>query len=90
MDYFSLFHQRFGFEGSPLHDPCAVAHIIDPTLITTKACHVDIETKGEFTTGATVVDYYDVLKKDKNVDVAFDIDRRRFIELLISSLKKYQ
>lgn len=90
MDFFSIFHKKFGFEGSPLHDPCAVAYIIDPSLITTRACHVDIETNGEFTTGATVVDYYDVLKKKKNADVAFDIDRERFIELLIESLKKYR
>ncbi|SHF23685.1 pyrimidine-specific ribonucleoside hydrolase RihA [Caloramator proteoclasticus] len=93
LDFFSKFHEqvndKFGFKGSPLHDPVAVAAVIDPTLIKTKLCHVDIETKGEFTTGATVVDYYDVLQKQKNVEVALDIDRERFIELLYELLKKY-
>lgn len=90
LDYFELFHKGFGFEGSPMHDPCAVAYIIDPSLFETKACHVDIETKGEFSTGATVADLYDVLKKEKNVDVALDIKREAFIELLIKSMKYYQ
>lgn len=89
LDYFAIFHTKFGFEGSPLHDPCAVAYMIDPSLFQTKALHVDIETKGEFTTGATVADMNDVLKKEKNVDVALDIDRKALIELLIKSMKHY-
>lgn len=89
LDFYSQFHARFGFEGSPLHDPVAVACIIDPTIITTRSCHVDIETKGEHTIGATVVDYYDVLKKEKNADVAFDIDRERFMMMLYDAMQKY-
>jgi len=89
LDYFSLFHHKFGFKGSPMHDPCAVAYVIAPELFTTKLCHVDIETKGEFSLGATVADMWDVLKKEKNVDVALDIDREGFIELLMKSMKHY-
>lgn len=89
LDYFELFHKQFGFEGSPLHDPCAVAYIINPDLFETMKCHVDIETSGEFTTGATVADMNDVLKKEKNVDVVLDVDRKAFIELLIKSMKHY-
>ncbi|MFX0549578.1 pyrimidine-specific ribonucleoside hydrolase RihA [Hathewaya histolytica] len=89
LDFFAIFHkdERFGFKGAPLHDPCAVACIIDPSIIKTKKCHVDIETNGEFTLGATVVDYNDILKKEKNVDVAFDIDRERFIQMIYDSVK---
>ncbi|WP_315116689.1 pyrimidine-specific ribonucleoside hydrolase RihA [uncultured Clostridium sp.] len=89
LDFFSKFHGQMGFEGSPLHDPCAVAWVIDPSIITTKKLHVAIETKGEHTLGATVVDYYDVLKKEKNVDVAFDIDRERFVDMLVEALQQY-
>ncbi|CAM2910330.1 pyrimidine-specific ribonucleoside hydrolase RihA [Hathewaya histolytica] len=89
LDFFAIFHkdERFGFKGAPLHDPCAVACIIDPSIIKTKKCHVAIETNGEFTLGATVVDYNDILKKEKNVDVAFDIDRERFIQMIYDSVK---
>ncbi|GAB6116697.1 MAG: pyrimidine-specific ribonucleoside hydrolase [Thermoanaerobacterium sp.] len=89
LDFYGKFYERFGFKGFPLHDPVAVAYVIDSTLITTKPCHVDIETRGEFTSGCTVVDYYDVLKKSKNVDVALDIDRERFIKMLYDAIKKY-
>lgn len=89
LDFYGKFHSRFGFKGSPLHDPCAVAWVIDPTIITTKKLHVDIEIHGEFTTGATVVDYYNVLDKKKNIDVAFDIDRDRFINMLYDAMEHF-
>lgn len=89
LDFFFKFHQDAGFAGCPLHDPCAVAWVIDPSLITTKSCHVDIETQGVHTLGAAVVDYHDVLKKIKNADVAFDIDRERFVELLFRTVTHY-
>ncbi len=90
LDFFSEFHLDTGFEGSPLHDPCAVAWVIDPSIIETKKLNVAIETKGQHTLGATVVDYYDVLGKEKNVDVAFDIDRERFVDMLVEAMKYYQ
>lgn len=89
LDFFAKFHdENFDFGGSPLHDPCAVAWLIKPELFTTKMCHVDIETKGKLTAGATVVDYFDILKKEKNAEVLFDIDREGFVDLLAEHLEK--
>ncbi|SNS54136.1 pyrimidine-specific ribonucleoside hydrolase [Anaerovirgula multivorans] len=90
LEFFAKFHMDTGFEGSPLHDPCAVAWVIDPTIINTKKLHVDIETTGIHTLGATVVDYHDVLKKEKNAEVAFDIDREKFVDMLVEAMKFYQ
>ncbi|MEN1759838.1 pyrimidine-specific ribonucleoside hydrolase RihA [Anoxynatronum sibiricum] len=90
LDFFAKFHQEMGFEGSPLHDPCAVAWLIDPTLFTSQHVRVDIETCGELTDGATVVDLRGINGREKNVDVVYDIDRERFIQLLYDSLKKYR
>lgn len=91
MDFHASFHKNtYDFDGDPVHDACAVAYEIDPTLITTKPLHVDIETHGEYTKGQTVVDYYNVLNKKANVDVAFDIDREKFVDLVYSSIKKYK
>lgn len=88
LDYFAKFHkENFEFKGSPLHDPCAVAWLIAPEIFTSRDCHVDIETKGKLTTGSTVVDYYDVLKKNKNVTVLFDIKREKFVDLLAGQLE---
>lgn len=80
----------FGLQGAAMHDALAVAAVIDPTLVKTKLCHVDIETKGEFTYGKTVTDIYDVLKKQKNVEVGLEVNRRGFINLLKEMMHNYE
>lgn len=34
-----------------MHDPCAVAHLIDPSLFTVTPCNVEVETKGSLREG---------------------------------------
>lgn len=89
LDFFAKFHQKMGFEGCPLHDPCAVAWLINPQLFTSKKLHVDIETCGEYTDGATVVDIHGITGKEKQVDVVFDVDRKAFIKLLQDTMHYY-
>lgn len=50
------YHDVFGFDSPPLHDPVAVFHLIKPECFEHVQCHVDIETKGEFTFGACCTD----------------------------------
>jgi pyrimidine-specific ribonucleoside hydrolase len=90
LDFFDLFHRRegFGFTGAPLHDPCAVAFAMDPTLFVTKAYYVEIETSGEHTLGATVVDFKNRYGKPKNVEVVLDLDREKFIDLMVASIRR--
>ena len=89
MDFYSQFHPKFGFKGSPMHDPCAVAAVLDPSLVTTRHLYVDVETKGELTTGQTVTDFYGITGKPANVDVGLDIDRDRFVRMLFEAVKRY-
>ena len=51
-DRFALAAQR----AAPVHDAFAVAALIDRQLLRTEALHVDVETRGELTTGRTVID----------------------------------
>ena len=89
LDFFDKFHdENFDFGGSPLHDPCAVAWLLKPSMFVSKKCYVAIETKGRLTTGCTVVDTFGVLGKEPNTDVLFDIDRDEFINLLADSLER--
>ena len=46
----------FGFIYPPLHDPVAAFHVISPECFEHEECHVDIETKGEFTYGCCCTD----------------------------------
>ncbi len=87
VDFFSIYQFSQGFEGAPLHDPCAVACLIDPTILTTKPCNVQIETKSELTLGRTVVDFNGFTKESKNVDVAYEIDREKFVNLIYDTVK---
>jgi len=81
-------HEIFGFNGAPLHDALAVSYVIDETVLNTKFVHVDIETRGEFTRGQTVVDVYGVTRKAPNVEVAFDLDLKKFKELTFKAIKE--
>ena len=89
MDFFSIFYRRERTElggGAALHDPCAIAWLIDPTLFTSKPCFVDIEVSGKLTTGTTVVDFFDVLKKTPNAEVVYDVDRAKYIQLIYEAV----
>ena len=72
---------------APIHDACAVAGVIDPTLVTdSRRMHVDINIGGEFFDGATVCDYAGALEAlPKNVEVVYDMDTGRFLDSLIEA-----
>lgn len=82
--YYNVFH----FENPPLHDPLAVAYVIDPSLFEVTPLHVDIEIKSEFCDGRTVCDIFDINKKPKDTLVARKIFVDRFWDVLLSALKK--
>jgi purine nucleosidase/pyrimidine-specific ribonucleoside hydrolase len=84
------YRRRNGFDGPPLHDPCAVAYVIDPSLFETRAVRVDVETHAEFSAGRTVVDLHGVLGEPPNATVATAIDAPRFWDLLVEALASYR
>ena len=79
----------FGFPAPPVHDPCAVAAVIDPDILQAHTIRVEIETEGEWTSGRTVCDIYGVLGKEPNVRVGYALDVPRFWEMLISTILTY-
>lgn len=71
---------------TPIHDACAVAGVIDPTLVTkSRMLHVDIETSGQYFDGATVCDYAECLGLPANVEVVYDMDTPRFMDMLVEA-----
>jgi pyrimidine-specific ribonucleoside hydrolase len=86
-DFFQLFHEsRYDFDGSPIHDAMAVAEVIDPTLLRTVECNVEIETASQFCDGRTVVDRWLVTDAPRNARVGVDADADRFLEMLIARI----
>ncbi len=87
--FYSRANERLlGIPGAPLHDPLAVATVIDPSLVRTKSLHVDVETQGELTRGETVVDLYGVTGKSANAQVVLDLDLPRFKELIFAAIRE--
>jgi purine nucleosidase/pyrimidine-specific ribonucleoside hydrolase len=71
-----------GFNGGYLHDPMAVAVAVEPGLVGTRAMHVDVESKGEYTRGMTVTDFKAIRPgKLATVHVALTVERDRFLRL---------
>jgi inosine-uridine nucleoside N-ribohydrolase len=84
------YRQVFGFPSPPVHDPCAVAAVIDPTIVPTRAMYVTIETLGEHTRGRTVCDVYATQKQPPNVQVAQSLAVSRFWNMVIETVSSYQ
>lgn len=90
LSYFiQTYKEYFHMEGGPVHDVCAVAYVIAPSMFTTKKVRVDIETKGEFSYGMTVVDLLGVTGREPNVNFAESIDLAQFWILLEGALRTY-
>lgn len=76
----------FGFDAPPLHDPVAVARVIDPTVVTTVEANVAIELASPLTRGATVTDLHHVTGREPNAQVAITLDTPRFWDLIITAI----
>lgn len=60
-------------DGQAVHDVCAIAHLARPDLFASRPALVEVETKGEFTSGMTVVDF-DSPIPNAIVPVTLDVD----------------
>jgi pyrimidine-specific ribonucleoside hydrolase len=90
LDFFTLWHDEvYQMGGAPLHDPCAVAQVIQPGIVTTRHLHVDVEVHGELTAGRTVVDLWKVTGKEPNVHVGVDLDTPAFVAMLLDAVQSY-
>jgi len=79
----------FGFSSPPVHDPCAVAAVSDPTIISISDMYVEIETVSQLSAGRTVCDVHNTLEKPINARVGYGLDVERFWEILIEVLASY-
>jgi pyrimidine-specific ribonucleoside hydrolase len=76
-------------EGLHLHDPCAAAYLIDPSLFTMVPLAVQVVTADGPALGCTVMDCHGTTGSPPNATVAFDVDRDRFAELVHSCLAAF-
>jgi purine nucleosidase/pyrimidine-specific ribonucleoside hydrolase len=89
LDFYGVFHREvYGFDGSPVHDAVAVAHVVDPTLLEVERLNVRVECESELCRGRTVVDLWRRTGLEPNANVAVAIDAERFLALLLERLAR--
>jgi purine nucleosidase len=80
--------QRHGITGSYLHDPCVIAYLLKPDLVTSYAAHAVMEIASELTLGRLVVDIWNVTGEPPNIKVVHAINADGFFQLLLQGLSR--
>jgi inosine-uridine nucleoside N-ribohydrolase len=79
---------EFGF--LHLHDPMAVAAVVDPTLFTTGLYHVDVETNSNLTRGQTIAERRVWIargeRQQPNASICTNVEGERFLKLFLERL----
>jgi pyrimidine-specific ribonucleoside hydrolase len=88
MGFFGDSYERiWEFEAPPVHDPCTIAALLDPSVIRWRECFVAVELDGTWTRGTTVVDLFGRLPDQApNASVAMDLDAGRYWDLVLAAL----
>ena len=85
--FFSQYHRAtYGWDGAPIHDAVAVAHVVRPGLLATRHCNVEIELESELCRGRTVVDRWNRTDRSPNAHVGIDLDATDFFDLLVERI----
>ncbi|HDF2343358.1 TPA: nucleoside hydrolase [Morganella morganii] len=84
----TMYKSAQGFDYPPVHDPCAVAYVIDPSVMTTRKVPLDVELTGTLTLGMTVADFRAPAPADCLTQVAVKLDHTRFWDLVTDALRR--
>ncbi|MDR1212578.1 MAG: nucleoside hydrolase [Propionibacteriaceae bacterium] len=89
---FAFFRQAYrdaqGFDFPPVHDPVAVARVIDPSIVGTVRVPITVETVGEQTLGMTVADFRRAAPPDCHTQAALTLAADRFWDLVIDAIDR--
>ena len=82
----SSYRDVWEFDSPPVHDPCTIAALIRPDLVHWRECFVAVETRGEWTRGATVVDLFNRYGRPANARVAIELDAEGYWDLVLEAI----
>ena len=77
-----------GFDYPPVHDPCAVALVIDPSVMKVVRVPLDVELTGTLTLGMTVADFRSAAPESCTTHAATDLDHAKFWALIVDALER--
>jgi pyrimidine-specific ribonucleoside hydrolase len=93
MDFYARFHRaRYpDLDGSPMHDPVCVAHLIDPTLMDVREAFIEVDCTTGPSWGRTNVDWRGREHFGApNAKAGLDIDGARFAALIVERITSLQ
>ena len=82
---FSHIHEPDGDPRIKIYDPTAVGILLHPEMFTLKKANVEIELRGQFTYGSSVINFMD--QENVNAEIATDVDLDQFSKWFIDSIK---
>jgi inosine-uridine nucleoside N-ribohydrolase len=87
VEFFKQYHARtYGWDGAPIHDAVAVAHVLRPGIVGTEYLNVEVETESELCRGRTVADRWRRTDREPNAHVGLEIDPDAFFDLLLERI----
>ncbi len=88
--FFTRYHREtYGWDGAPIHDAVAVAHVLRPGLVETHHRNVTVELESELCRGRTVVDLWNRTERLPNAHVGVRLDVDAFFDLLVERIASY-
>jgi len=88
LDFYSVYGRKLGYTGSSLHDPCAIAWLLQPEIFQSQMVPVTVETAPGLTRGMTAADIRKRPDRPANIEVLLDVDRSAFVKLIFDALDK--
>lgn len=73
---------KYGWAGAPLHGPTVPAYLLDPGIFQGRQANVSVEMRGELTFGMTVVDYWGITDRPRNVFYVTAADADAYYNLI--------
>lgn len=98
--YAGAVERAYGLAGGAMHDPLAVAALIDPGVLQFERMHVAVELAGQYTLGQTLCDDRFLRAgarreatvrpgEPPNAEVAVSVDADRFFNLFLTAVREY-
>ena len=91
LQFYGEFHRRqYGWDGSPIHDAVAVAHVVNPQMVQTVHRGLRVDTGTELSRGRTYVDLWGRAEWQPTCHVGIDIRPDEFLQLLVARINSLQ
>jgi purine nucleosidase len=86
--FYMEFHDEYQkLPGCVINDPLALAVTFAPELVTLHPLYVDVDISGGVGLGKTYADFYRMLEKPANMQVALDVQAEDFIHMFLNRVR---